>query len=91
MPNLTNGGGPRPGYGTFSKLFIQFFSNPNSTKEEGKKFLGQKLVSDTDGDGILPFTFKPQTKVGAGMFVTSTATNDVTGDTSEFSAPREVL
>jgi CSLREA domain-containing protein len=71
--------------GTF---IIQFFSNPKSTRDEGKKFIGQKIVSDTDGDGIVPFTFQPPQKVKAGLFVTSTATND---DTSEFSAPKKAL
>ena len=69
---------------------IQFFSNPTSTKEEGKKFIGQKVVSDTAGDGIMPFTFKPQKKVKAGLFVTATATGVSTADTSEFSAPKKV-
>ncbi len=69
---------------------IQFFSNPASTRDEGKKFIGEKAVTDTDGDGIVPFTFKPTNKVKAGMFVTATATNDSTADTSEFSAPRKV-
>jgi CSLREA domain-containing protein len=72
--------------GTFS---IQFFSSPKSTNEEGKKFIGQKTAT-TDAGGQASFTFKPEKKVKAGMFVTSTATNDATGDTSEFSAPRKV-
>jgi CSLREA domain-containing protein len=75
---------------------IQFFKNPESTREEGKKFIGEMTgVRDTDGvtDGIISFTFKPQKKVKVGMFVTATAT--YTGkpsgdDTSEFSAPKKV-
>ena len=70
---------------------IQFFSNPRSTRDEGKNFIGQIAVSDTEGDGIMPFTFKPKTKVEAGMFVTSTATDALfNADTSEFSSAREV-
>jgi CSLREA domain-containing protein len=76
---------------------IQFFKNPESTREEGKKFIGEMTgVTDTDGviDGIISFTFKPQKKVKEGMFVTATAT--YTGkpsgdDTSEFSLPKKVL
>jgi CSLREA domain-containing protein len=75
---------------------IQFFKNPKSTREEGKKFIGEMTgVRDTDGvtDGIIPFTFQPTRKVKEGMFVTATAT--YTGkpsgdDTSEFSAPKKV-
>ena len=68
---------------------IWFFKNPESTKEEGKKFIGYKNVTDTDGDGIMPFTFKPTKKVKAGLFVTALVTNDG-GDTSEFSVPKKV-
>jgi hypothetical protein len=63
---------------------IWFFSNPKNTKEEGKKFIGHENVTDSDGDGIMPFTFKPTKKVKAGLFVTATVTNDG-GDTSECS------
>jgi trimeric autotransporter adhesin len=75
---------------------IQFFKNPESTREEGKKFIGERTgVTDTDGviDGIISFTFKPPKKVKEGMFVTATATyiGSPTGDdTSEFSAPKRV-
>ncbi len=72
--------------GTFT---VQFFSNPKGTWEEGKKFIGQKVVA-TDGGGRVSFTFKPNKKVKAGLFVTTTATDDSTGDTSEFSAPKKV-
>ena len=69
---------------------VQFFSNPKGTRDEGKKFLGEKTVTDTDGDGVASFAFKPRQKVRAGTFVTATATNVVTDDTSEFSAPKKV-
>ncbi len=55
--------------------------------------MGERIAADRDGDGIMTFTFKPSTKVKAGMFVTSTATAvdpADTGDTSEFSAPKQV-
>lgn len=70
---------------------IQFFENPRSTKDEGKKLIGERIVIDTDGDGIIPFVFKPPKKVKEGLFVTATATYNSTGDTSEFSAPKKVL
>jgi hypothetical protein len=69
---------------------LQFFSNPKNPKDEGKKFVGEKPVTDTDGDGVVSFTFKPVQKVKAGTFVTATATNVVTDGTSEFSAPKKV-
>lgn len=69
---------------------IQFFRSPENTKLDGKKFIGNKVVTDLNGDGILPFTFKPQKKVKPGRFITATATNQATGDTSEFSAPKKV-
>ncbi|CAN5528472.1 hypothetical protein BH24ACT20_BH24ACT20_02690 [soil metagenome] len=64
---------------------IQFFSNPKSANDEGKKYIGERIVFDTDGDGIIPFAFEPPNKVKEGLFVTATATNNSTGDTSEFS------
>ena len=73
--------------GTFT---IQFFKNPKDTRDEGKTFVGEKVVSDTDGDGVVSFTFKPSKKVKEGMFVTATATDQATSDTSEFSAPKKV-
>lgn len=71
-------------------FIIQFFKNPIGAKDEGRTFAGEKVVSDTDGDGVVSFTFKPAKKIQAGMFVTATATDQATGDTSEFSAPKKV-
>lgn len=68
---------------------LQFFKNPESTKDEGKTLIGEKFVSDANGDGIISFTFRPRQRVGAGNFITATATHD--DDTSEFSAPKKVL
>ena len=79
-----------PTQGISEGYIIQFFKNPKSTKDEGKKFIGERIAADGDGDGIMTFTFKPAKRVKAGMFVTATATYDSTGDTSEFSTPRKV-
>src|SRR5262245_21316432 len=61
---------------------IEFFAS--SAAGEGAVFLGFVLVTtDSFGHGIITFTFAPVT----GMpFITATATNQATGDTSEFSA-----
>jgi CSLREA domain-containing protein len=67
---------------------LQFFSNP-SGEDEGKKFIGKKSVS-TDGSGNGTFTFKPAAQVLVGRTITATATRNATGDTSEFSAARQV-
>jgi hypothetical protein len=67
---------------------VQFFSNPAG--EEGKKYIGQKLVT-TDASGNVSFTFKPASKVATGQTLTATATDASSGDTSEFSVPRKVV
>jgi titin len=75
-------------------LVVQLFSNPkgtdSSTLLQGKTFIGQKSVS-TDGSGNATFTFKPARKVGRGASITATATNQFSGDTSEFSAGKKVV
>ena len=68
---------------------IQFFSNPQGT-DEGRTFLGQKTDLAVDGSGKGFFTFSPATKVAVGQSITATATNEFTGDTSEFSGTRTV-
>jgi CSLREA domain-containing protein len=70
-------------------FIVQFFSNSSGT-DEGKKFIGQKSVS-TDSSGNVSFNFKPASKVGKGQKITATATNNATGDTSEFSAAKKVV
>jgi hypothetical protein len=67
---------------------VQFFSNP-SNDDEGKKFIGQKTNVVTDSSGNASFTFTPNQRVALGQRITATAT-DPNGNTSEFSAPREV-
>jgi hypothetical protein len=76
-----------------SKTFtIQFFSNPAPNFPtgfgEGETFLGEKTVTTNDR-GKVSFTFTPSAALAAGEFVTATAT-DASGNTSEFSAAREV-
>ena len=66
----------------------EFFSNPTGEKE-GKKFIGEKVVA-TDASGAATFSFRPAAKIHKGV-ITATATNEVTSDTSEFSAPRRVV
>jgi hypothetical protein len=70
---------------------IQFFSNPSTgSTDEGKTFLGEIKVT-TDKEGEAPFTFVPPTEVvPVGHFITATATNNKTGDTSEFSEAERV-
>lgn len=67
---------------------IEFFGNP-SGENEGKTFLGEKLVS-TNADGVAKFAFAPAQAVPAGQNVTATAT-DQGFNTSEFSPPRVVV
>jgi hypothetical protein len=71
---------------------VEFYSNPSGN--EGKKFLGSKLLS-TAASGNASFTFTPSSKVAAGQTVTATARaefNEVTAvGTSEFSAPTKVV
>jgi hypothetical protein len=69
---------------------VQFFSNPPGTGE-GRTCLGQKTGLNVDGSGHASFTFSPAGKVAVGQTITATATNEFTGDTSEFSAPKGVV
>jgi hypothetical protein len=75
----------RPG----ASYTIQFFSNPAGTGQ-GRTFIGQKTGVAVDGTGKGTFTFSPASKVALGQNVTATATNEFTGDTSEFSRARTV-
>jgi hypothetical protein len=71
---------------TPSKPFtIQFFSNPRG-EAEGKTFIGGTSVT-TDSSGNASFSFKKKVR---GALITATATNFLTDDTSEFSAPKKV-
>jgi hypothetical protein len=66
---------------------IQFFSSPSG--EEGQTFIGSKSVF-TDASGNASFSFSPTTAVAVGRQITATATRQATGDTSEFSAAKQV-
>lgn len=83
------------------KFNLQFFGSPEadppsgpspcgpSSFGEGKRFLDQKNVT-TDAEGFATFTFITTKKVPRGQVITATATNQSTGDTSEFSRARTV-
>ena len=63
----------------FSWLNLLYFDFPNS-------LLGfQKVTNDASGNANFTFNFTPD---AAKTFITATATNIATGDTSEFSACR---
>ena len=66
---------------------MQFFSSPSG--DEGQTFIGQKVVS-TDASGNATFSFTPTTAVAVGRQITATTTRQATGDTSEFSAAKQV-
>jgi CSLREA domain-containing protein len=77
-----------------STFTLQFFRSPAADASgfgEGKTFLGEiQVTTNSRGDtGTFAFT----TNRGAapvGQFITATATNDATGDTSEFSEAKPV-
>ena len=68
---------------------VRYFSNPPGSSE-GKKYIGQKNVNTSANGNTGTFSFSPAQKVPDGRNITSTAT-DVDGNTSEFSAPEEVV
>jgi trimeric autotransporter adhesin len=73
-------------------FIIQFFSSPekdSSNHGEGQTFLGQKTVTTDRQGNASNFSFFTQ-EVSEGEYITATATNKATGDTSEFSAAQEV-
>jgi CSLREA domain-containing protein len=67
---------------------IQFFRNPTCNTPggygEGRKFVGEVLVHQGPLQNAL-FTLNTSKVLKVGEFVTATATNQSTGDTSEFS------
>jgi hypothetical protein len=72
---------------------VQFFASPElspSGNGQGKTFLGEKVVS-TDASANAAFTFKPSQKVSKGQFITATATDSASKNTSEFSAAKKVV
>jgi len=79
---------------------VQFFGNPEADNlpdppypvtgyGEGRRFLGQKGVL-TNSSGNATFTFITTKRVPRVQVVTATATNQRTGDTSEFSRAKTV-
>lgn len=80
--------------GTFNSLpnttfRLEFFNSPTADGE-GQTFIGAfDITTDTGGDAAFDQTFAPNSPINS--FVTATATNLATGDTSEFSAAKEVL
>jgi parallel beta-helix repeat protein len=72
-------------------FIIQFFSNPSTDPNEGKTFLHQMQVKTDRQGNALDFGFEvSQAVVSEGDYITATATNKATGDTSEFSEARVV-
>jgi hypothetical protein len=72
-------------------FIIQFFSNPSTDPNEGKTFLHQMQVKTDRQGNALDFGFEvSQAVVSEGDYITATATNRATGDTSEFSEARVV-
>ena len=94
-PVLTSavGGGPSSGIqGTLASIpstpfLIQFFTSliPDpSGFGQGQTPIGSTIVT-TNGKGIANIPFTPSSSLPANIWVTATATNNLTGDTSEFS------
>ncbi|MGA7499297.1 MAG: Calx-beta domain-containing protein [Isosphaeraceae bacterium] len=93
-PVLTTAGGGASStvLGTLNSLsntsfLIQFFSNlvPDpSGYGQGQTSIGSVTVT-TDASGYTPIAFTPSNGLSASTWVTATATNISTGDTSEFS------
>ena len=87
------GGGPNSGIqGTLTSIanttfLIQFFTSliPDpSGFGQGQTPIGSTTVT-TDGQGNAAISFIPPSSLPANTWVTATATNTLTGDTSEFS------
>ncbi|WP_456425766.1 right-handed parallel beta-helix repeat-containing protein [Rhodocaloribacter sp.] len=76
-----------------TSFLVQFFAGDAcdaSDHGEGARFLGETLVA-TDATGNAAFSVTVDSTAAIGQFVTATATNDGTGDTSEFSVCFEVV
>jgi hypothetical protein len=75
---------------------IQFFSSPAADADpsgfgEGKTFLGEiQVKTNRNGNHSFNTTFLPLQPVSPGEKITATATNNLTGDTSEFSTAMPV-
>lgn len=70
---------------------IQFFASPADGRRQGRTLIGQRrVVTDADGNARFSVPLASGRIVPVGQAVTATATDEVSGDTSEFSAPRLV-
>lgn len=72
---------------------IEFFSNPScdaSGSGEGKVYVGTITVTTPVDNNPVSFSITMTTAVTPGQFVTATATDNATNDTSEFCACRQV-
>ena len=92
LQKATNGSGATTVQGSLSStpgqsFEVHFYASPAADPSgfgEGRSFLGEISVSDSDGDGAIPLTFVSSPALSAGQRVTATATS-AGGDTSEFS------
>lgn len=57
----------------------------------GETVIRGLAINRFGGSGNGFFSFSPAQKIATGQTITATASNNVTGDTSEFSAPRAVV
>lgn len=69
-----------------SSFTLRFFSSP-AGETEGRTFVGKALVT-TAADGMATFSVKTAVTVAPGRWVTATATDRTTAETSEFSAAK---
>jgi hypothetical protein len=72
---------------------LEFFSNPScdaSGSGEGKVYLGTITVTTPVDNNPVSFSITLTTAVTPGQFVTATATDNASNDTSEFCACRQV-
>ncbi len=81
ISGILDGGVPGTTY------LIEFFSNAacDGTHGEGQTLVGSINTDPSDGNGDVSFTFQT-TAVLIGQVITTTATDNTTNDTSEFSA-----
>ena len=75
------------GFGRRNLLQLDGSADPNGSLDIR---FGAPEERDHDSGGDASFTFKTTKKVPKGQVVTATATNQSTGDTSEFSEAEDV-
>jgi hypothetical protein len=97
LTSATSAGGDTTIMGTLNSTAstsfrIEFFSNTSIDPTgfgEGQTFIGSTTVT-TDAGGNASFTVNTGSATPTGRFITSTATSNVTNDTSEFSYGAQV-